>query len=159
MRDTQPSGAYALPVGDPAAVTKPTINATVLCDDVMGMRILVIDDEVAVRKGMHAILEDWGCLAMLVSTEDEALEILQSNSLPDIIIADYRLRDGKTGVQVIERLRREIGMDIPALIVTGDTAPERLREAQASGHTLMYKPVQPGKLRAYLRRVQRLKNA
>lgn len=148
-----------LPVGDPAAVTKPTINATVLCDDVMGMRILVIDDEVAVRKGMHAILEDWGCLAMLVSTEDEALEILQSNSLPDIIIADYRLRDGKTGVQVIERLRREIGMDIPALIVTGDTAPERLREAQASGHTLMYKPVQPGKLRAYLRRVQRLKNA
>jgi len=43
------------------------------------------------------------------------------------------------------------------MIVTGDTDPERLREAQASGNALMHKPTQPAKLRAYLRSVQRRK--
>ena len=73
---------------------------------------------------------------------------------PQAIIADYRLRDGKTGVQAIARLREHFGADIPALIITGDTAPNRLIEADASGHTLMHKPVQPGKLRAYLSNIR-----
>ncbi len=146
-----------LPLGNPAAITTTAVEVAALeRDDVAGMRVLVIDDEVAVRKGMRAVLDNWGCLALLVGSEDEALETLNREA-PDVIIADYRLRDGKTGVQAIERLRREFGADLPALIITGDTAPERLREAQASGHTLMNKPVQPGKLRAYLRHVQRRK--
>lgn len=145
-----------LPVGDPAALAKPTgETAAFEHQDVTGMRVLVIDDEVAVRKGMRAVLDDWGCTVLLAGSEDEALASLVGAAAPDAIIVDYRLRDGKTGVQAIEGLRRATGVDIPALIVTGDTDPARLREAQASGHTLMHKPVQPGKLRAYLRRVQR----
>lgn len=145
-----------LPVGDPAALAKPTgETAAFEHQDVTGMRVLVIDDEVAVRKGMRAVLDDWGCTVLLAGSEDEALASLVGAAAPDAIIVDYRLRDGKTGVQAIEGLRRATGVDIPALIVTGDTDPARLREAQASRHTLMHKPVQPGKLRAYLRRVQR----
>lgn len=145
-----------LPLGDAAAMAAPVIEAAVLGrHDLRGMRVMVIDDEVAVRKGMRAVLEDWDCTALLAGSEDEALDTLQGHAPPDVIIADYRLRDGRTGVQAIERLRRETGVAIPALIVTGDTAPERMREAQASGHALMHKPLQPGKLRTYLRRVRR----
>ena len=57
-----------------------------------------------------------------------------------------RLR--KTGFDVIERIRRTFGAPIPAFLISGDTAPERLREARASGYYLLHKPVLPITLRA-----------
>ncbi len=146
-----------LPVGDAAAISIEAPQPYFGHRDVYGMRVVVIDDEQAVREGTQAVLESWGCEVILAGSEEEAVEKLKDCVPPHIIIADYRLREGKTGAQAIERLRVEFGKDIPALIITGDTDPERLREAQASGHALMHKPVQPAKLRAYLRRVQRRK--
>jgi len=51
---------------------------------------------------------------------------------PRLIICDYRLRDNETGSAVIERLRSEYNDEIPGMLITGDTAPDRLKEAQAS---------------------------
>jgi CheY-like chemotaxis protein len=67
---------------------------------------------------------------------------------PDVIICDYRLRADETGLQVIERLRAEYNDDIPALLITGDTAPDRLAEAVGSGLLLLHKPVANSRLRA-----------
>ncbi|MDD4913045.1 MAG: hybrid sensor histidine kinase/response regulator [Sideroxydans sp.] len=124
--------------------------------DLVGMRVLVIDDEAAVRESMGAVLQGWGCDARLAGSEEEALSTLSAGNIPQIILADYRLRDGKTGVQTIERIREESGVDIPVLIITGDTHPERLREVKKSGFALMHKPVQPAQLRTYLRRIRRM---
>jgi len=66
------------------------------------------------------------------------------------VIADYRLREEKRGAEAIERIRAACGTDIPGIIITGDTAPDRLREAEASGYHLMHKPVRPVRLRALL---------
>ena len=120
-----------------------------------GMRVLVIDDEIAVRVAMAAVLHGWGCVAILASSADEAIQNLQGQIPPQVIITDYRLREGKTGAAAIKCIHQTLGTAIPALIITGDTAPERMHEAQASGHTLMHKPVQPAKLRAFLQGVQR----
>jgi two-component system, sensor histidine kinase len=49
---------------------------------------------------------------------------------------------------VIERLRSGYDEAIPAVLITGDTAPGRLAEAEASGLLLLHKPVPKGKLRA-----------
>ncbi len=119
------------------------------------MRVLVIDDEVAVREGLHAVLEAWGCETMLAGSEDEAMDQLQDQPAPHAIICDFRLRDHKTGAQAIENIRAKFNSQIPAIIVTGDTDPERLREAQRSGNALIHKPAQPAKLRAFLRNAQR----
>lgn len=144
--------------GDRAAMPRPETPPPYLGQrDIDGLRVLVIDDEQAVREGMQAVLQGWGCETILAASEDEALEKLQDSEPPHAIISDFRLRDGKTGVQAIEGLRRKFDYAIPAIIVTGDTDPERLREAQASGIALMHKPTQPAKLRAYLRSVQRRK--
>ena len=67
---------------------------------------------------------------------------------PDLIICDYRLRDGANGIAVIDSLRSAYGEAIPAMLITGDTAPARLAEAKASGLPLLHKPVSNGKLRA-----------
>jgi CheY-like chemotaxis protein len=62
---------------------------------------------------------------------------------PSLILADYRLQGGATGAQAITRIRTLCRQSLPAIILTGDTAPERLRQAKASGHGLLHKPVQP----------------
>src|SRR5205814_2003214 len=113
--------------------------------------VVVIDDEAAVREGMREVLEQWGCRPLLAGSADEALAQLGGAAgAPRAIIADYRLRDGRSGSEAIERIRAACGVRVPAIIVTGDTAPDRLREADASGYHLMHKPVRPLKLRALL---------
>jgi CheY-like chemotaxis protein len=42
-----------------------------------------------------------------------------------MLISDYRLRSNSTGAQAIAALRQQAGRDLPALLVTGDTAPAR----------------------------------
>ncbi len=104
--------------------------------------ILLIDDDPIIRTGMHYLLQSWGCHCTMADSLEEARGLLHGNA-PDIIISDYRLRDGHTGAQAINRLRQELGTQIPALLITGDTAPERLREALASDLPLLHKPVSP----------------
>jgi CheY-like chemotaxis protein len=117
------------------------------------MRVLVIDDETAAREGMALLLSDWGHEVISAGSLIEALRLLER--APDVIIADYRLRQGQTGIDAIHDIQAKWGSGIPSLIVTGDTAPERLREAQASGFAFMHKPVNAAKLRAFLRSVAR----
>jgi CheY-like chemotaxis protein len=62
------------------------------------------------------------------------------------------LADGTTGIEVIESLREKLGAEIPAFLISGDTAPERLREASAGGYHLLHKPVSPMALRTTMNR-------
>ena len=149
-----------MPLGSVSAVSLEEdagASADVALDgDLAGMVVLVIDDQAAVLQGMKALLGRWGCETILADSQEAAIAaIAKARRLPELIIADYRLCANCTGSQAIDAVRLECGELIPALIVTGDTAPERLREAQASGHMLMNKPVPPGRLRAFLRTVRR----
>ena len=96
-------------------------------------------------------MQDWDCEVVVAGSDDGALASLPDyDRQPDLIIADYQLAGGKTGFEAVDRLRGILGSAIPALLISGDTAPERLREASASGHLLLHKPVAPAALRATL---------
>lgn len=111
--------------------------------------VVVIDDELAIRNAMAVLLAGWGHETVVVGSGDEAIRQLSiRDQRPDLIICDYRLRDGENGIEVIERLRSEYNETIPAMLITGDTAPDRLAEAKASSLLLLHKPVSNGKLRA-----------
>ena len=111
--------------------------------------ILVIDDEVAIQEAMHALLTGWGHSVVAAGSFDEMLQCAASFSArPDLIISDYRLREEENGIATIERLRAEFNDDIPGILITGDTAPDRLREAMAGDCFLMHKPVSNSRLRA-----------
>jgi CheY-like chemotaxis protein len=62
------------------------------------------------------------------------------------VICDYRLREARTGLEAITALRDLLGEDLPAMLITGDTDPVRLREAMDSGVPLLHKPVAPDQL-------------
>jgi signal transduction histidine kinase/CheY-like chemotaxis protein len=119
--------------------------------DLSSALVLVIDDEVAVQEGMAAVLRKWGCDVLTAGSGEEMQARLAGlRRLPDLIISDYRLRGKENGIQVVEMLRGEFNVDIPALLVTGDTAPDRLRDAEASGLPILHKPVNPARLRTLI---------
>lgn len=111
--------------------------------------ILVVDDEGAIQVGMQSLLSSWGYSVIAAGSYAEMLERIGSNpETPRLIICDYRLRDNETGSAVIERLRNEYNETIPGMLITGDTAPDRIKEAQSSGYLLLHKPVSNTALRA-----------
>jgi signal transduction histidine kinase len=111
-----------------------------------GAQVLVIDDEPEVRAGMRALLERLGCRVAVCGGYAEAEQLLDQRVLEvDLIVADFRLRQHENGLDTVRRLRARLG-EVPALLVTGDTAPERLRAAQSSGLLLLHKPVSAEKL-------------
>jgi signal transduction histidine kinase/ActR/RegA family two-component response regulator len=114
-------------------------------------RVLVVDDDALVREALAGLMTQWGCRAMTAANGDQALEqAAQSARPPDAVLCDYRLPGEETGSTVIRRLRERFGPALPAALITGDTAPETLREAKESGIPLLHKPVQPARLRALL---------
>jgi signal transduction histidine kinase len=120
-----------------------------IADQTMGKLVLVIDDDALVLDSMRGVLKSWGCGVVTASSGAAALACLaELERTPDLIISDYRLADGDNGIRAIERLRKALRAPVPAFLISGDTAPERLREARASGYYLLHKPVLPITLRA-----------
>jgi CheY-like chemotaxis protein len=120
-----------------------------MADTTSGRLVVVIDDDALVLDGMRGLLQSWGCQVVTAETDKAALASLADHARPpDLIISDYRLAHGDTGFDVIRRLRNALHAQIPAFLISGDTAPERLREASASGYYLLHKPVLPMSLRA-----------
>lgn len=116
-----------------------------------GRSIAAIDDDPIVLDGMRQLFAQWGCSLTAAASVDELLAQLKAEgAIPEVVISDYRLRGGETGAQAIARVVDFCGHPVPGILVTGDTAPERLREATQSGHAMLHKPVRPGKLRALL---------
>ena len=108
-------------------------------------RVLVIDDNPTVREGTLQLLRDWGCDCVVTEFIEEAIELARIQA-PDIIISDYRLRNQRTGLEAIAALREFLGDSLPALLISGDIAPERLQEAHNHGIPMLHKPVSPSML-------------
>jgi len=111
-----------------------------------GLHVLAIDDDEAVLLGMQSLLQSWGCRCTVAGSGAEALARLGERR-PDLIITDFRLRHEETGKQVLQALRTRLGIAVPAIIMTGDTSPQRLRDAQSTSALLLHKPVSTGQLR------------
>ncbi|WP_420998046.1 ATP-binding response regulator [Cupriavidus sp. 30B13] len=105
-----------------------------------GLRVLVLDDDPDIRTAMRELLQSWRATCLAVESEDEALDALEDFK-PDLLLADYRLRGERTGSQAMEAIRARLGRPVPTVIITGDTAPERLRSVHADSAALLHKPV------------------
>jgi len=114
--------------------------------------IMVVDDEKDVLDAMARLLTLDGHQLYLGRSAAEAQAsykaALEIGDAPvDLIIADYRLGDGVTGLDAIRSLSAVIGTPVPAIIITGDTSPARLRDVNASGALLLHKPIEVDELR------------
>lgn len=113
--------------------------------------VVIIEDEEEIRSALKLLLEGWGCKVLEFTSIEDVKEKPQQSHKPDIILADYRLQNHETGVNVIHAIYAHYqDSEIPAVIITGDTAPNQIKEAKESGFQILHKPVSGGKLRALL---------
>ena len=106
------------------------------------MHILVVDDEETVRTSTADALRLYGFQVEVAGGVAQAREAtLRLGNKLDCLITDFRLADAMDGIDLAADLRALLGRQIPTLLVTGDTAPERVRKAQLSGLRVLYKPV------------------
>jgi signal transduction histidine kinase/CheY-like chemotaxis protein len=118
---------------------------------VEGKIILIIDDAPIVQEGTSGLLEKWGYTVVTAESDEAALvQLAERHRRPDLIISDYRLASGKTGIRAIEQFNAASGASIPAILISGETGPEPLRDAKDRGYILLHKPVDPMRLRAVM---------
>ena len=137
--------AVEVPVADPPAV-KP-LPAPYSSRPAFATTVLVIEDDPIVREGLRAMLSEWGYTVLAAESCTEALDLANRGPAPDLIVADYRLREGRTGTEAIREVRLALGRILPGILVTGDTAPARTQEAEAGNFRVMHKPVIAADLR------------
>lgn len=110
--------------------------------------VVVVDDDASIVEGLSILLESWGFSVLRALSLDELAERLPGAAGGvGLVIADHFLPAGGTGLQAVEMVRRHAGAEVPAIILTGDTAPGRRNEAEAMHCRLLHKPVQVGPLR------------
>ncbi len=139
-----------VPLGDAQLIKAHTAAASpgFIPDDAL---VLLVDDESAILRGMAELFDNWHIDLVTAHSADEAVQWLDSiGRVPDVIVSDYRLPDDTDGIEVITHLRRKYGPDIPAILVTGDTAPDTILRISQAGFPLLHKPLRPAKLRALL---------
>lgn len=115
-------------------------------------RILVVDDEIHVRSALELVLGEMGHRVEGAETVAGAVQSTMRHQ-PELVIADFRLAGGETGIDVIQAVRSHCGEQVPAVVLTGDTDPATIRRIVGAGLHLLHKPIQLEALRAFLRQV------
>jgi CheY-like chemotaxis protein len=144
--------AVAVPMVAPAEhVAAPQIATAARAIAATDKLVVVIDDDPLVLDGMGSLIRSWGCGVVTGDCESEVLAgLARCGAPPDAIISDYRLRNGKTGIEAIARLREAVATPIPAFLMSGDTDLDVVRQAEENGLPLLHKPVEPAALRTML---------
>ena len=117
--------------------------------DLSGMFVVVVDDDPDICDAMGMTLKQWDC-EIIISNSTQALldELGRLNyTAPDIIIADYRLKNNKTGLETIESVREYFKCNIPGILVSGDTSPAILNAVESLSCNFQHKPVSAAKLK------------
>jgi len=119
-----------------------------------GRHIVIVEDEPAVRSGLEVLLRSWGAQVTahdsVGACERGLRDAPPGAPPPDLVIADYRLGDGRTGIDAIVALRARWGAALPVIVVTGSAMTVHEDDAQRHGFHLLVKPVVPNKLRAMI---------
>ena len=120
-------------------------------DVTRGAAVVVIENDRQVLEATVGLLDKWSCRT-LAATRLEALEpaLTALGCAPDIVLVDYNLDEGRTGVDVVRALRARFGPNLPAVVVTGDQSPAVAADVKAAQSELLRKPTRPAELRALM---------
>ena len=139
--------SLSLPVSEPS----PQVDQEDAQAPDTGGRLLVVEDNSILRDGLESMLRQWGYETVSASSGEEALSVGESEGWRFRgVVTDHRLGGPLTGLATVRAIARRIGRNIPAVILTGDTAREAIGEIAASGIPLLHKPISAERLRSKL---------
>ena len=132
----------------------PDAEQAQIMGNLAGCRILMVDDEEAIRTGMCELLQGWGCEVTTAGSVAEALDRTAAGPAAiDAVISDMGLPGQGNGIDAIAALRDRYGSQLPALLITGDTSQATLQAAREAQLIMLHKPIKPARLRAALSKV------
>ncbi|RHW20438.1 NahK/ErcS family hybrid sensor histidine kinase/response regulator [Pseudomonas jilinensis] len=120
-----------------------------LSTPLQGRRLLVIDNEPIILDSMRDLLGQWGAQVYLALDAASSLDVL-GDDMPDVILVDYHLDEGRTGDEAVSLLREHFQRSIPAIMITADRSEHCQQTLRELGIPVLNKPVKAGKLRAML---------
>jgi CheY-like chemotaxis protein len=110
--------------------------------------VVVIEDDPLVLEATDSLLRSWGCRVIAAGSYGDAImKLSEIRQRPDLIVCDYRLPQGPTGVDAIEMLRN--AFEIPALLISGDAAAPPA-SVELSSYNHLHKPLDAARFRAAL---------
>jgi two-component system, sensor histidine kinase len=145
-----------IPLGHRPKPSEPSLPRSASIGLTLDRRLIVIvEDDPSVLGGLQVLLKSWGADVVAFDSYGAAADwagaaAAQKMIRPDLLIVDFRLESGHTGLEVIETMRGAFGRSLPAVIVTGSLMSNQEGEAQAHDFHLLLKPVVPTKLRAMI---------
>ena len=143
------SGAASQPYVQPAEAPFATLA-------LHGLPLIVIDNDLSVLDAMQSLLTRWGCDVRLARNPDDVAEILSDQTFePGMILADFHLDQGVTGLDIIKLVRASNRAHIPALLITADRSRETSAAAAQAACEILHKPVRPAELRALMQHLLR----
>ncbi|HDZ8876078.1 TPA: PAS-domain containing protein [Aeromonas dhakensis] len=120
-----------------------------------GIRVLCIDNESDILIAMQSLLGRWGCEVVCAQSQAQAEDLIAGGFLPQLVLSDYHLDDGKTGLQALHMLRLAHGNHIGGIIISADRKSELQAQIREHGYGYISKPVKPLKLRALMNSILR----
>ena len=105
--------------------------------------MLVVDDDVLVREAVAALLTSHGYAVRTAADAGEAGRVAATGEPRALALVDYRLPDGQTALEAVRAVQAALGAGrrVPVIVVTGDTHPQRIRDAQSLGYPVLFKPL------------------
>jgi signal transduction histidine kinase/CheY-like chemotaxis protein len=113
-------------------------------------RVLVVDNDAEVLRAMQALLTGWQCQVLAAHDAAEA-ERLVAEGVPDMLLLDFHLDGGQTGLMLRERLAA-VMPERPCVIITADHSEDVRRAVLEAGCQLLYKPLKPLALKSVMAR-------
>lgn len=142
--------AFEVPVAAPLVASAVKTAGISGSDPVSHLRLLIIDDDQAVREALDLLLRGWHCDFVIVDSLEAAIEVLEAGPQFDVIISDHRLREGGVGLDFLIGLETRNTRLPGRALVTGDVDPDLMQRVKAAGIFMLHKPVDPARLRAML---------
>ena len=141
----------AVPISADLPALQESAKDDVPINDLSGLLILVVDDEIEVLLAMEALLSAWGCFALLARSIPEALSRLAAcERFPDALLTDHAVADGVSSFEIIEAVRAEVPIEMRIAVVSGEANSALEKQITAAGWGFMSKPINPQALREFL---------
>lgn len=147
--------SVTLPMGDvwKSETGEPEVSEAI-GGQFVGTKVLILEDDEILRGTISDLLVRWG-MDIEQAEDRESISLILENTewIPDLLLADYRLGDGLTGTGAANEIRQKLNRNLPCIVMTADTEPELIKQIKLEKFPVLIKPISPPQLRVLMHNI------